>query len=189
MRYAGCFIQPVKAAGMNVRTSRERSGTTRAPTVQSTEEINRRRRARPNVSTAHSRKRLSGDQADRVIFSDGYCERGRSYPEALRLKMKNRCIPPESRIVSDQRFSPEKITLSPDVWGLVALHYLRFDPKRTKSFFPLSPRADFRSGCGLSGVTWRAGLRSALSDIESAARAQIGAFSGDCGHTMPFFAC
>jgi hypothetical protein len=52
--------------------------------------------------------------------------------------MKNSRIPPESRIVSDQRSYPKKITLSPDVWGLDALHYLRFDPKSSKSFFPLS---------------------------------------------------
>jgi hypothetical protein len=103
--------------------------------------------------------------------------------------MKNSCIPPESRIVSDQRSYPEKITLSPDVWGLVAPHYFHFDPKSSGSFFPLFPCADFwRPGAAVR-VTWRACIRSTLSDIESAARAQIGAFSGDCGHTMPFFAC
>jgi len=103
--------------------------------------------------------------------------------------MKNSRIPPESRIVSDQRSYPKKITLSPDVWGLDALHYLRFDPKSSKSFFPLSSSADFWSGGGAIQVTQGACLQSTLSDIESAARAQLGAFSGDCGHTVPFFAC
>ncbi|MDR6201445.1 hypothetical protein [Paraburkholderia graminis] len=67
--------------------------------------------------------------------------------------MKNSRIPPESRIVSDQRSYPKKITLSPDVWGLDALHYLRFDPKSSKSFFPLSSNADFWSGGGAIRVT------------------------------------
>lgn len=191
-RLAGCFIELVKAAGINLdsaRTGRNARARTRAPTGS----INRGNQP-TSPCAAHdiqgrSRKRLSGNRADRVNFADCYCERGRSYPEPHRLKMKNSRIPPESRIVSDQRSYPKKITLSPDVWGLDALHYLRFDPKSSKSFFPLSSRADFWSGGGAIRVTRGACLRSTLSDIESAARAQLGAFSGDCGHTMPFFAC